>query len=86
MSSVVKEEITLINNITNGSIVAAELQIKLVAVKDGFYIRDRKKGEKELFYDTGFYNLEGDKIVHARVYRRFTDKNTMDLAKMYCSK
>ncbi len=86
LSSVVKEEITLINYITNGNIVAAELQIKLVAVKDGFYIRDRKNGEEEMFYDTGFYNIEADKIVHARIYRRFIDKNTMDLVKMYSSK
>ena len=83
LSSVVKENITLINYLEKDGLVAAELQIELTAVKDGFYIRERKKGEKEMFYDTGFYNIKNNKIVHARVYRRFVDENTMDLAKMY---
>ena len=83
LSSVVKEEITLINYVHKEGLVAAELQIKLIAVKDGFYIKERKKGEVEVFYDTGFYNIKNNRIVHARVYRRFTDQNTMDLVKMY---
>ncbi|WP_027185235.1 nuclear transport factor 2 family protein [Desulfovibrio inopinatus] len=83
LSAVVKEEITLIHYIKKDNLVAVELQIELIAIKDGFYIKDRKKGEKEIFYDTGFYNIENNKIVHARVYRRFTDRDTIDLAKMY---
>jgi limonene-1,2-epoxide hydrolase len=83
LSSVVKEKITLINYIEKDGLVAAELQIELVAIKDGFYIKDRKKGEKEIFYDTGFYNVKDGKIVHARVYRRFADENTVNLLDMY---
>jgi limonene-1,2-epoxide hydrolase len=83
LSSVVKEKITLINYMEKDGLVAAELQIELVAIKDGFYIRDRKKGEKEIFYDTGFYNIKNGKIVHARVYRRFADENTVNLLDMY---
>lgn len=83
LSSVVKEKITLVNYMEKDGLVAAELQIELVAIKDGFYIRDRKKGEKEIFYDTGFYNIKDGKIVHARVYRRFADENTANLLDMY---
>lgn len=83
LSSVVKEEITLINYMEKDGLVSVELQILLTAVKDGFYIRDRKKGEKEIFYDAGFYTIKDNKIAHARVYRRFCDENTMDLMKMY---
>jgi hypothetical protein len=83
LSSVVKEEITLINYMEKDGLVSVELQILLTAIKDGFYIRDRKKGEKETFYDAGFYTVKNDKIAHARVYRRFCDENTMDLLKMY---
>ena len=84
LSSVVKEEITLINYLEKNGLVAAELQIKLTAIADGFYIKERKKGEIEVFYDTGFYNIKDDKIIHARVYRRFADKDTVDLKKRYC--
>jgi len=84
LSSVVKEEITLINYLEKNGLVAAELQIQLTAIADGFYIKQRKKGDVEVFYDTGFYNIQDGKIVHARVYRRFTDKNTVDLKKRYC--
>ena len=83
LSSVVKETITLINYLEKDGLVAAELQIDLVAIRDGFYIHDRKKGDKERFYDTGFYTLKDGKIQHARVYRRFCDDKTMDLKKMY---
>lgn len=83
LSSVVKEKISLINYLKKDGLVAAELQIELTAIKDGFYIRDRKKGEKEIFYDTGFYNIKNNKITHARVYRRFSDENTVNLLGMY---
>ena len=78
-----KEEITLINYMEKDGLVSVELQILLTAIKDGFYIRDRKKGETEIFYDAGFYTVKNDKIAHARVYRSFCDENTMDLLKMY---
>ena len=83
LSSVVKEDITLINYLEKDGLVAAELQIELVAIEDGFYIKDRKKGEKEIFYDTGFYNLKDGKIVHTRVYRRFVGADAVNLLEMY---
>lgn len=83
LSSVVKEEMTLINYIEKDGLIAAELHVLLTAVKDGFYIKERKKGEQEVFYDAAFYTVRDEKIVHARVYRRFCDENTMDLLKMY---
>lgn len=85
LSSVVKEEMTLINFIEKDGLVAAELHVLLTAIEDGFYIRERKKGETETFYDSAFYTLKDNRITHARVYRRFTDKDTMDLVKMYGS-
>ncbi len=86
LSSVVKETITLVNYVKQGDLVAVELQIELTAVADGFYIRERKKGETEIFYDAGWYGIKDGKIAHARVYRRFADANTVDLVKTYGGK
>ena len=63
LSSVVKEEITLINYMEKDGMVSVELQILLTAVKDGFYIRDRKKfccegrDHPDQLYGKGRYGL-----------------------------
>lgn len=83
VNTVIEEKITLLNYMVQDDLVAAELVIELTAVRDGFYIHERKKGEKEIEYCADFYTVKDNKIAHARIYRRFADENTIDLAKKY---
>lgn len=83
VSSVIKETITLINYMEKDGLVSAELKIELKAMEDGFYIRERKKGEIEIEYCADFYNIKDNKIAHARIYRRSVNEDTLDLKKIY---